>query len=300
MPPLGWTIAHLTAPAVRQWSVGGGAVVRAGPLAVRRWGDGPTAVLLLHGLLSSQAQFGAVYDRLVDGATVVVPDLLGFGASLDEELSDVTLHDHLDALDAALGDLALDDHPTVVAGHSLGSLLAIHWAARHPSRTRAVVGWSPPLYRTAGEAFDRIGGLGPYAAALSRQDSLIGRRLCQWNCNHRGVSGWLSAALAPRLPVPVTRAASRHTWAAFDGALDRVILDPAWEPGLHDLDGHGVPVHLVTGDTDPLMVPGRALRLADELSTVTHRQWIGNHHLPLLQPHAAVAQVHDLVVDGGA
>lgn len=266
----------------------------AGKLAVRRLGDGQTVVLLLHGLLSSRAQFGAAYDRVAGPATVAVPDLLGFGGSLDHGLEEVSLEDHLVAIDGALTALGLDDRPTVVAGHSLGSLLAIHWAARHPARTTAVVGWSPPLYRTEGEAFDGIGRLGPFTKALSR-DTAIARRMCRWNCDHRAASGWLGAVLAPRLPVPVSRAVSLHTWAAYRGAFDAVILNPSWEQQLRKLDQHGVPVRLVAGDADPLLVPGRAHELATAIETVTSEAWAGDHHLPLTQPGRAATQLLQVV-----
>jgi pimeloyl-ACP methyl ester carboxylesterase len=265
----------------------------AGPLSVRSLGDGQAVVLLFHGLLSSQAQFGAAYDRVADEATVLVPDLLGFAGSLDHRLEEVRLEDHLVAIDGALTALSLDDRPTVVAGHSLGSLLAIHWAARHPARTTAVVGWSPPLYRTEDEAFDGIGRLGPFTKALSR-DTAIARRMCRWNCDHRAASGWLGAALAPRFPVPVARAVSLHTWAAYRGAFDAVILNPSWEQQLHKLDQCGVPVRLVAGDADPLLVRGRVDELARALDLVTSETWSGDHHLPMTAPDRAAAQLTGL------
>lgn len=266
----------------------------AGPLAVRSLGDGPVVVVLLHGLLSSRAQFGAAYDRIAGRATVVVPDLLGFGGSLDHRLDEVSLDDHLVSIDEALAALGLGDRPTLVAGHSLGSLLAIHWAARHPSRATAVVGWSPPLYRTEGETFDGIGRLGPFTRALSR-DTPIARRMCRWNCDHRAASGWLSAALAPRFPIPVSRAVSLHTWAAFRGAFDGVILNPSWERQIHSLGSHGIPLHLTVGDADPLLVPGRTEELATAIDSVTSYAWAGDHHLPLTRPERAVDQLLDVL-----
>jgi pimeloyl-ACP methyl ester carboxylesterase len=293
VPPLAWTITHAAAPAVRGWAPGAGRVQMAGPLSVRSLGDGQAVVLLFHGLLSSQAQFGAAYDRVADEATVLVPDLLGFAGSLDRRLEEVSLEDHLVAIDGALAALGLDDRPTVAAGHSLGSLLAIHWAARHPARTTAVVGWSPPLYRTEEEAFDGIGRLSPFTKALSR-DTAIARRTCRWNCDHRAAAGWLGAALSPRLPVPVARAVSMHTWAAYRGAFDAVILNPSWEQQLHKLDQCGVPVRLVAGDADPLLVRGRVDELARALDLVTSETWSGDHHLPMTAPDRAAAQLTGL------
>ncbi|MEL7210172.1 MAG: alpha/beta fold hydrolase, partial [Actinomycetota bacterium] len=131
-------------------------------------------MLLLHGLLSSNATFGAAYDRLGGSATVVAPDLLGFGASLDEALETPGIDDHLDAIDAALDHLDLGDRPVLAAGHSLGSLLALHWGARHPERCKEVVAWCPPLFVDDAEAFGGIGHLGPFVKVLSR-DTAVAR-----------------------------------------------------------------------------------------------------------------------------
>ena len=50
------------------------------PLAARVFGEG-TPIVLLHGLGASGVYWGSAYDRLGDGHRLVVPDLLGFGAS---------------------------------------------------------------------------------------------------------------------------------------------------------------------------------------------------------------------------
>ena len=46
-------------------------------------GTGEPVVLLLHGVVAAGNSFGAAYDALGEHATVVVPDLLGFGGSMD-------------------------------------------------------------------------------------------------------------------------------------------------------------------------------------------------------------------------
>lgn len=51
-----------------------------GPLAVRGLGSG-SPTLLLHGLLGSNRYWGGAFDRLADQGLLLVPDLLGFGAS---------------------------------------------------------------------------------------------------------------------------------------------------------------------------------------------------------------------------
>jgi pimeloyl-ACP methyl ester carboxylesterase len=72
--------------------------------------------VLLHGLPASGDTFGAAYDRLATSAQLVVPDLLGFARSQDPSRTDFSLQAHLDALDAMLADLGLEDRRLVVGG----------------------------------------------------------------------------------------------------------------------------------------------------------------------------------------
>jgi hypothetical protein len=86
-----WLARHRASPAVQAWRPGGGRRLRAGPLAVRVIGDDGPATVLLHGLTGSGDWWGADFDRLADGGRLVIPDLLGFGASMDLERTDFSL-----------------------------------------------------------------------------------------------------------------------------------------------------------------------------------------------------------------
>lgn len=88
-----------------------------------------------------QATFGAEFDPLANDGTLIVPDLLGFGRSLDESLRDFSAERHLDALDHLLDELGVGDRPVVVGAHSMGCALALRWAARRGGQIRRIVGW---------------------------------------------------------------------------------------------------------------------------------------------------------------
>jgi pimeloyl-ACP methyl ester carboxylesterase len=117
--------------------------MRAGPLAVRTLGEGDDAVVLLHGLTGSGDGFGGGFGVLASASQLVIPDLLGFGASMDVDRTDFSLEAHLSALDEMLAALDLDDAPLTVVGHSMGAVLALHW----PRRDRPPVGLSPSAAR---------------------------------------------------------------------------------------------------------------------------------------------------------
>lgn len=294
-----WVFRHQRSAAVAVWSPGRGGQVRAGSLCLRTFGTADPLVLLLHGMLASGNSFGAEYDRLAEVATVVVPDLLGFGGSMAVTgRTDAVAH--LQALDTALSVLGLDRRQTVVAGHSMGGALALRWAASHTDRVRAVVAFGAPLYRDRVEADVRVAAMGRMEALLST-DGRLPRAVCAWMCRHRTVASWIAVAGRPDLPLAVARSGVQHTWATYRGAMDGLIRDTRWPHTLGQLCRAGIPVTLVAGAFDSVPVAGLAAELAVARASVTaivHPT--ADHLLPLTDPAWCARLIMDAVDSGHA
>ncbi len=285
--PAGWLARHLSSAAVRSWRPGAGRQGRAGELSVRTAGGGPgrddEAYLLLHGLTASGDVFGSRYDVLADRARLVVPDLLGFGRSLDARRERYDLDDHTGALDGAVAALGLDGAALTVAGHSLGALVALHWAARRADVARVVL-ICAPLFSGPDEADERIAAMG----TMERLFALEGprsRAVCRWRADHRTASRRLAVALQPQWPVTISAMAVQHTWASYLGAMNGVIRRGGHEEPLAALDAAGVPVLLAEGARDRVPVPGRAARIAGRhpnVATALHPT--ARHELPITHP----------------
>jgi len=247
------------APAHRhriRWSRPSGRL-RHGTLAVRTLGASGPPLLLLHGLGASGRYWGGAFDRLGESARLIVPDLLGFGASPRPPLG-YGPEEHADAIAACLRECGADDKPALVVGHSLGSLIALAFAARYPGMVAGLVGFGPPLYRSASEARRRVGHLG-LMVRLFTIDSPWTAALCAWTCAHREAAGRLVELLRMDLPAPIARDSVRHSWPSFSGTVERVILaseSPKW---LQEAVG---PVCFVVGAEDK--VPD--MRFLGELS----------------------------------
>lgn len=285
---VGWLVRHRSSRAVRRWRRGGGRRLDAGGLSLRTAGGGERAVILLHGLTASGELFGAEYDEMAGECQLIMPDLLGFGRSLDGPRGDYSLDAHLCALDRMAHALQLDGRALTVAGHSFGALLALHWAARR-SDVERVVCFSAPLYASATEARERIAAMGRMERLFALHGRLS-RAVCGWMCRHRGIAQWIAVALEPQWPVPIARMAVRHSWASYVGALNHVIRRGGWETSFAALEKARVPVLLADGARDRAPVPGRAGELAmryANVATVTHPT--AGHQLPITQPGWCVA-----------
>ena len=286
---LGWLLAHRRSPMVRRWRPGGGRRVRASELSVRTLGQGDRAFVLLHGITASGDIYGAAWDELAGAGRVVIPDLLGFGRSMDEGREDFSLQAHLAALDDMLTALELDRMPLTVVGHSLGGLLALHWGARR-IETQKVFSFSAPLYHDAAEADRRISGMGVMERLFAQGP--IAQAACALMCRYRRTAGWLFVALEPRWPVAVARMGAMHTWPSYLAAMN-LIRHGGWERALSALEAADVPVVLANGGQDPVPVPSRGKELATArkaVTTVIHPA--ADHELPVTCPHWCLPLVH--------
>jgi pimeloyl-ACP methyl ester carboxylesterase len=136
-----------------------------------RWfggGEGPP-LLLLHGYGGAAWNFAELVP-LLEGRRLVVPDLPGHGGS--EPLPAATISGLADAVAGLL------DGPTPVLGHSLGGVVALRLAERHPELVSALVLAAPAgissATRTA-QAFVALVGVVQPARLLGRGIGLIAR-----------------------------------------------------------------------------------------------------------------------------
>lgn len=264
------------------WRPGSGDHVDAA-LHARVSGSGNCAIALLHGLTASNAVWGADFDVLAEACRVVIPDLLGFGSS-PRPAGGYDADSHALAVEQTLAELAAPS-PIVVAGHSLGALIALRLAARRPELIAGVVAIAPPVYRSGADARRRIGGLGPFARTFAL-DTRWARVACRVMCHARPVAARLAAALQPGRPAELARASVEHSWPSYSQTLQRVVLDG---PARSDLVTCSVPVSILVGDHDRVVdldflreLSGTAARL--ELDVVVG----GEHDLLFSAPDRCV------------
>ncbi len=240
-----WHLRHRRSTAVRSWRPSNLPRRRIGALSCRTGGAGESGVLLLHGLVATGDIFGTIPDRLAHMHCVAVPDLLGFGASLDEQRSDFGTAAHLQAIGRVV-DEAFGGRRLRIGAHSMGSALALRWATANPERVALVVCFGAPMWPTNAAARRSLASAGPMARSFLT-DTRVARRICEFNCRHRTLSGWIAAVLAPRWPSDIARQASQHTWPAYRQAMEQQILHDDWASLLSGAAEAGIEVHLVWG-----------------------------------------------------
>ena len=275
-----WLVRHRRSAAVRRWEPPAISGARHGQLHARVGGDGDDAVVMLHGMVSTGDVFGRAYDRLADTGRLVVPDLLGFGRSMDTSRMSFSPDAHLDALDELAERTGLFERRWTIGAHSMGSALAMLWAARHADRVDRLVCWGAPMYDSPRTARARING--SRMARLVLLDPTWAERTCAISCRYRGGMGVLTALIEPDLPIPIARTVTQHSWSAYRDGMRYLVLEPDWEELHNHLTERGVEILLAWGTKDPVGDPelGRTLSASSPRSRTVLVPG-ADHYLPM-------------------
>ena len=94
------------------------------------------AVVFVHGNPDSGSDWMPLMTRVAPFATVVAPDLPGFGAADARADHDYTIYSYARFLDGVIGQLGIERVHLVA--HDFGGPFAAAWAADHPDRVGSV------------------------------------------------------------------------------------------------------------------------------------------------------------------
>jgi len=263
--------------------------------------DGPPPLVCVHGLGGSHAEWAGFAVRMAARSRVLVPDLAGFGRTPPgDDPADVEGNRRL--LDRFLDRVA--GRPVVVAGSSMGGLIAMREAMEAPDRLAGLVLVDPSLPRPRFGRVDPLVGGQAAAAALTRL-ACVGEELLRLRRERLGPDAIVDMALRittvdPAAVDPETVDAMRRV-ARERPEVDR--LDAAYvEAGLSLLQAHAgrrsldvvravpaLPTLLLHGRQDRLVPVGSARQAAALRPDWTFHELQGVGHLPALEQPERVA-----------
>ena len=270
-------------------------------LAYDRLGDGP-AVVLLHGWPGDRTDYRALVPLLADRATVVVPDLRGFGASDKPTTAPVEQYSAAAQARSVAGlvdELGLGR--PVVVGYDIGSRTAQALATARPDLVGELV-LAPPLPGVGRRVLDRQAMQEfwyqpfhqlPLAAQLidGRPDAVRDHLAHFWS-HWSGPGFTLPPAdlehLVSVYSPPGAFTASINWYRAGAGTVATALSEVAPEPGQRI----GAPTTVLWPEHDPLFPRTWSDRLDEFFSDVTLRMADGvGHFSPLEAPHLFATEV---------
>jgi pimeloyl-ACP methyl ester carboxylesterase len=264
------------------------AAVDGGRLHVVERGEGEPS-LLVHGVTLSVRTWTYQLHDVPAGRRVLALDLRGHGASRPGA-SGVGIDAMADDLAAVLEELGLEG--VRVVGHSLGGMVLLRFARRHPDVLRRRVLAVVLVATTASFALPLPGGrraAGALARASGAGGGLLGR--VAGATLPGGDAGYLAARLGfGTRPRPDHVALTRDMVRAADPAVLAALL-----PEIVRFDERGVlgrlelPATVLVGTHDRILPPSAGRRLAEELPGASLEMLRGAGHMLMLERRDALA-----------
>jgi 3-oxoadipate enol-lactonase len=215
-------------------------------MAIDSEGEGPP-IVMLHGLGGTSNSFQAMVPALA-GFRVVRPDLPGAGRSPTPQQT-ITVELLVEAVAHAAIHLGVSR--AHVVGHSFGTLIAQHIAARHPDRVASLTLFGPIL-EPQDAARERL--LARAATARHEGMSAVADQL---------IASALASATANDNPVAVAFVRESHMRQDAEGfARSCEALGQAEQADHRLID---CPTLIVTGDEDAVGPPSIAQEIADKI-----------------------------------
>ncbi len=257
-----------------------------GGVAFHRRGEGP-ALVLLHGVGLRAESWLAQIDALGSECSVLAPDLPGLGESECLPLAEPSVEDYTDRVADLLA--AEIGGPACVAGHSMGALIALDLAIRHPQRCCAVAALSAVYRRTD----DARRAVRERAASLAdAPPDVVAAPVARWFGASPSGADADAAAACRRWLLGSDRVGYSAAYRAFAEA------DGPPEGGLAELR---VPALFVTGSRDANSTPGMSRRMAELAPTGRAVTLEGaGHMVPMTHPDAISAMLRELVGSAGS
>lgn len=237
-------------------------------------GIGPPLVLV-HGVGLDHTMWDGIVEPLSVDRTVIRYDLLGHGTTEDPP-GPRTLDDFVDQLCAVID--STGDEPVTIVGSSLGALISLATAARHPERVAALV------------AANIIYGRTPEQQAGVEQRLALTERQGMGPVAGLAIDRWFSPAWQNDHPDLVTAVATRlrtNDVAAYLKAYRVLATTDLRTDGLAaDVSCRAL---AVTGELDLGSTPAMTRALGDELPDGRSVVLDGLRHLPSIEDPAQFA-----------
>ena len=220
--------------------------IRLAGMTIDSDGEGPP-IVMLHGLGGTSNSFQALMPALSD-FRVVRPDLPGAGRSLTPRQK-ITVEFLVEALEAAATHLGVER--AHVVGHSFGTLIAQHVAARSPGRVASLTLFGPILepQQAARERLRQRAATARHDGMSAVADQLIGSALATATANDN----------------PVAVAFVRESHLRQDAEGFARLCEALGEAEKADHRLIRCPALIVTGDEDAIGPASVAQELADKI-----------------------------------
>jgi len=243
----------------------------------------PPRLLLIHGYVSNPEAWSPLRRELEGEVGTFAPYVPGYGGEPDP--ASYTLEGVAEAFDETVERL----EPDYVLGHSMGALIALQLANRHPGRFKRVGLAGLPVYDTVEEGLRFIGSNSITRDRYMRNPGK-GHLFCRPVHSLRYLWAPFAHLLKPDYPLPMIVDMFDHSPAAHGGGMAEIVFG-GHVPQL--TEGLETPIALIHGDADRVTPLDPVVELTREHGWPLRIAHGAGHELIFAQPRGTARWVRE-------
>lgn len=223
-------------------------------------------IVFLHGIAATSRTWIELEHRLDYGTyRVIALDLLGFGESPMPEHAAYTPEEHTSYIHRTLRANGVK-RPYMIVGHSMGSLLAVHYATRWPREVRRMILASMPLYLPASLTPSR----------RHKDINTLYQNAYTFFLTHKKFTVEGARVVRKVLQLKDGIDITEKNWQAFSRSLKYTIQQQRTYRELGELS---LPMTLIYGSRDEFAIRRNVERVASEYANIDVVEVIGADHV---------------------
>ncbi|MBF1033728.1 MAG: alpha/beta hydrolase, partial [Candidatus Nanosynbacter sp.] len=195
-------------------------------------------------------------------ARVIAIDMLGFGNSPKPDWKTYNVHDQAASIAATLRREFIN-HVDVVIGHSMGSLAAVELAKQYPKLSKSLILCSPPIY------YPRVD------EKIHHPEKILRTLYEFFNSHPRSSKRFLQFADRHNIWPDAGFKVDEVTSESFLIALNTAIIN---QTTMSDIAELTLPIAILSGKLDPLIVERNLKKLAKDHNNITHTSMATQRH----------------------
>lgn len=247
-------------------------------------GRGST-VVLLHGIGSSSVYWEKTIDKLYKDHHVIAVDMLGFGTSPKPGHIRYSAEDQSQALRRTLIMYGVWGK-IILVGFSLGSLVAVDYATRHPQQISKLVLVSLPIYLNKDQFSDAQ--LGGWQAVLTSRLNATYLRVYRQMRRQPKLTKNVASAYRKALPKLPHMDMHGELWLPFAMSLQNTIER---QNALSQLKQLRMPIEILYGKYDPMFIKTNLPYIKKAASKARIEVLATGHEIPKKMPAEVVKAI---------
>ena len=219
-------------------------------------------ILLIHGLGTSWKTWTPLEPYLPKDTRVIAIDMLGFGNSPKPDWKTYNVHDQAASIVATLRREFINS-VDIIIGHSMGSLAAVELAKQYPKLSKSLILCSPPIY------YPRVD------EKIHHPEKILRALYEFFNSHPRSSKRFLQFADRHNIWPDAGFKADEVTAESFLIALNTAIIN---QTTMNDIAKLTLPIAILSGKLDPLIVERNLKKLAKDHNNITHTSMATQRH----------------------